>query len=480
MRTAAAIEALRSRMTALEARSVRPDTEVDRSLFAWFDPSCPCGLPPGECTTHHRARPAQRPPADPDWLVWLLLAGRGTGKTRSAAELVNHWARTEPGRLIGIVGPTFADMRDVMVTGASGIVRTSPPWFRPDWQPSKRLLSWPNGARAICLSADRSDRVVGHNFSRLWCDEVCLWETPRQTWDMLAMANRIGEDIRVIATTTPRPSKFLTELIESPSTRLTKESTFDNARHLSPQFIEHVKATYGNSRLGRQELFAEIIDVADHVVFSCFDPARNVSEDAAYHPGLPVHVAVDCGFSEVTAAVWFQVRPRGPINAVTVFGELVFDHAKQKAYAEAAARAIRAHGESLPCRGRLDSIRLDPYGASQGGGNGPAALESYEQTFGARFVGRWPGHRVLDGCDTVNLMLDQGLLTITPSCVKLRSALLNHAWKTHRGEPTSIPADEHPHADLCDALRGGIRDKLPMGAKVAPANLRQVQARNLF
>ena len=150
---------------------------TDRSPWDWYAETCPCGLAAGECTIHHRARAAQRPP-EGDWRTWLLLGGRAAGKTRTAAELVRHWAETGQARRIGLVAPTAADYRDTMIQGPSGLLAIAPPWDRPRFEPSKRRLTWPNGAIAICLSADQPERARGLQFDRLWCDELCAWPYP--------------------------------------------------------------------------------------------------------------------------------------------------------------------------------------------------------------------------------------------------------------------------------------------------------------
>ncbi len=142
------------RVSRLErARDRASPTIADRSPWDWFADACPCGLAAGECREHPRARTAQRPP-EGDWRTWMLLGGRAAGKTRTAAELVRHWAESGQARRIGLVAPTAADYRDTMIQGPSGLLAIAPPWNRPRFEPSKRRLTWPNGAIAICLSAD--------------------------------------------------------------------------------------------------------------------------------------------------------------------------------------------------------------------------------------------------------------------------------------------------------------------------------------
>src|SRR5437660_359674 len=137
-----------TRLDRLERRRRKVEvTGADRAPWDWYAEGCPCGLPPGECRAHPRARPGQRPPAG-DWRVFLLLGGRGAGKTRTAAELVRHWVETGCARRVGLIGATAADVRDTMIQGPSGILSISPPWSMPRFEPSKRRLTWPNGAIA--------------------------------------------------------------------------------------------------------------------------------------------------------------------------------------------------------------------------------------------------------------------------------------------------------------------------------------------
>jgi len=280
----------------------RSSTPADRSPWDWYDPACPCGLVAGECRDHPRARTAQRPPED-DWRTWLLLGGRAAGKTRTAAELVRHWAESGLASRIGLVAPTAADYRDTMIQGPSGILTIAPPWNRPRYEPSKRRLTWPNGAIAICLSADQPERARGLQFDRLWCDELCAWQYPQRMWETVLLCLRLGQQPRTVVTTTPRPIKLLTRILEDPTTRTSKEATFANARHLAPEFISEIAAMYEGTRLGDQELHAEIVDTSAAARFPSFSEARHVVERAEYVPGRKVRLAIDCGLSRHVGAL---------------------------------------------------------------------------------------------------------------------------------------------------------------------------------
>ncbi len=204
------------------------------------------------------ARPNQLPP-DGDWRVWLLLAGRGFGKTRTGAEMIRARAIARTARRLALVAPTAGDARDVMVEGESGILAISPPWERPRYEPSKRRLTWPNGAIATLFSADEPERLRGPQHDAAWCDELASWRYP-EAWDMLMFGLRLGSDPRVVVTTTPRPTKLLRELIADPAAVVTRGKTYENRANLAAAFFGQIIRKYQGTRLGRQELDAELLE----------------------------------------------------------------------------------------------------------------------------------------------------------------------------------------------------------------------------
>lgn len=203
------------------------------------------------------ARPEQLIPPG-DWRVFLILAGRGWGKTRTGAETVAEWVRSGKCRRIALVAPTAADARDVMIEGESGLLNVGQPQERPTYEPSKRRLTWPNGAIATVFSADKPDRLRGPQHDGAWADEIAAWRYP-EAWDQLMFGLRLGDDPRVVATTTPRPIPLIKELVESDTTYVVRGSTYDNRANLAPAFFEKIIARYEGTRLGRQELYAEIL-----------------------------------------------------------------------------------------------------------------------------------------------------------------------------------------------------------------------------
>jgi phage terminase large subunit-like protein len=208
------------------------------------------------------ARPEQLSP-EGAWLVWLILAGRGFGKTRTGAEWVRSEVESNRRSRIALVAPTAADARDVMVEGESGILAISPPWFRPIYEPSKRRITWPNGAIATVFTADEPERLRGPQHDGAWCDEPASWRYP-DAWDMLQFGLRLGDDPRVVVTGTPKPVKLIRDLRDrernGEGVIITRGSTYDNAANLAQPFLDAIKAKYEGTRLGRQELYAEVLD----------------------------------------------------------------------------------------------------------------------------------------------------------------------------------------------------------------------------
>jgi hypothetical protein len=459
------VRALATRAKRAEARSGPvPAVFTDRSPWDWYAELCACGLPPGECRAHPRARTSQRPPAG-DWRVWAYVAGRGAGKTRAGASWIQRRVDDGTMKLGCLIAPTAADIRDVMVEGPSGLVNVAPPWSRPRFESSKRRVEWPNGARAVCLSGEEPERARGLNIDTLWADELACWQRAESTWDLVMLALRAGTNPRALITTTPRRLAVLRRILDEATTVQTTDSTYANQAHLPPEFLSQIVSLYENTRLGRQEIYAEFLETTDGAWFTRFDPARHVSLEAEFHPAYFVRCAIDAGTSRHTAAVFFQVRnhPNSDRRSVTVFGDYhALDVVSQKN-----ARAIKLMADQLPCRGRLDLVRLDP-AASAKSSLGPAAYSEYEREFGSRIIARWPQHLVLDGLDTIENLLETGNLTIHPRCTRLKDAFRNYSRQRRGGQWIDFPADGHPEEDLMDALRGGIRDAMPAGLSPGP------------
>jgi phage terminase large subunit-like protein len=200
------------------------------------------------------------------WTTWLILGGRGAGKTRLGAEWVRAMVHGTPPyaarahRHIALIGETEHDAREVMVEGHAGILRMSSRSERPLWTATRRRLQWPNGAVAQVFSADDPESLRGPQFDAAWCDELGKWRHAEAAFDMLQFGLRLGARPRQLITTTPRPMPLIKRLVGDPRTRVTRAGTFANREYLSPAFFEAVVARYTGTRLGRQELDGELIE----------------------------------------------------------------------------------------------------------------------------------------------------------------------------------------------------------------------------
>lgn len=208
------------------------------------------------------AHAGQLPPAG-DWTTWLIMAGRGFGKSRAGAEWVREVARTTPGARIALVSASLAEARAVMVEGDSGVLAVSPARQRPRYEPSRRLLTWPNGAQATLYSAGEPESLRGPQQSHCWCDEIGKWDMAggraEMAWDNLQLGLRLGHAPQLLATTTPRAVPLVQRLLADPETRISRGSTMDNRANLPPAFLRMVRRAYAGSLLGRQELDGELV-----------------------------------------------------------------------------------------------------------------------------------------------------------------------------------------------------------------------------
>lgn len=221
------------------------------------------------------ARPQQIAP-EGDWNTWFINAGRGFGKTRAGVEWVRSKVKSGA-RRIAAIAATNSDIERVMVNGESGFLARC--WSgdktnkgavmgKPVWSPTKRLLTWENGAYVQFFSAEEPERLRGPQFEACWCDELAAWNRDRDTWDMLQFTLRLGKHPQVCVTTTPKPTKLVRDIMKNPKTVVTYGSTFDNSANLAATYLEAVKTQYEGTRLGRQELYAEVLDEASGALWS--------------------------------------------------------------------------------------------------------------------------------------------------------------------------------------------------------------------
>ncbi|HOB15380.1 MAG TPA: terminase family protein [Novosphingobium sp.] len=241
------------------------------------------------------AHDGQLPPGG-DWLAWLILAGRGFGKTRAGAEWVRAIAETDGSARIALIGASLGEARSVMVEGDSGLMAIAPHGMRPKFEPSKRQLVWPGGAQAMLFSAAEPESLRGPQHSHAWCDEVAKWDNAggkaQSAWDNLLLGLRLGANPQVVATTTPRSVALLARLVAHPEVAITRGRTRDNGRNLPPRFLSAMKREFGRSALGRQELDGELIEDIEGALWSraLLEQAREAS---AASPPVRVVVGVD-------------------------------------------------------------------------------------------------------------------------------------------------------------------------------------------
>ena len=205
------------------------------------------------------SRPKQRPPAEfvsGLKAIWLVMAGRGFGKTRLGGEWVREAVKTH--EFVNLIGATASDARDIMIEGESGLLRLCPKAERPSYVASKRQLQWPNGAKSLVFTADEPERLRGKQHEALWADEVGAWRYA-EAWDQAMLGLRIGKRPQAAITTTPRPTKLIKDLLKDPTCVVTRGSTYHNRKNLAPSFFEQILKKYEGTRLGRQELMAELL-----------------------------------------------------------------------------------------------------------------------------------------------------------------------------------------------------------------------------
>ncbi len=300
------------------------------------------------------ALPHQWPPAG-DWRTWVVLGGRGAGKTRAGAE----WVRAQvegagphdPGvaRRVALVGETYDQALAVMVKGESGLLACSPPDRRPRWVSSERRLVWPNGAEARVYSAHDPEALRGPQFDLAWADELAKWPKAQEAWDMLQFGLRLGRRPRAVVTTTPRDVAVLRDLLERDGTVRTHAATDANRAFLAESFVEEIRARYGNTRLGRQEIDGELLGDAEDALWT--RAGLDAARASEVPDGARVVVAVDPPVtghagSDACGIVVVGVVSEGPVPAwrAVVIEDCSVKAASPKQWAEAAAAAYHRHG----------------------------------------------------------------------------------------------------------------------------------------
>lgn len=236
------------------------------------------------------ARESQLEPIDAAWTTWMIMTGRGWGKTRTGAETVRKYAENARVADIAIAGATIGDVRDIQVEGESGLLAVSPPWFPCEFVTTRRLLRWPNGVRGHLYSGEEPERARGPNHGIVWADELPAWQYATQTWDNLMFGLRRLPS-KAIITTTPRPIKLIRELLKDPDVHVTKGSTYENP-HLTEAFFKRIVSRYEGTRLGRQELYGQVLEDTPGALWN-YDTIQANRVDSLPELLLRVAVAVD-------------------------------------------------------------------------------------------------------------------------------------------------------------------------------------------
>jgi len=326
------------------------------------------------------ARPPQTAPPG-DWRVWLVMAGRGFGKTRSGAEWVRLTAEADPQARIALIGASLVEARSVMVEGESGVIACCPPHSAPRFEPSLRRLTWDNGAQATLYSAGEPESLRGPQHSHAWCDEVGKWPFTgghaTRTWDNLLLGLRLGENPRIVATTTPRAVPLLRRLLdleEIGEVAVTRGSTIDNKRNLPRRFVEDIKREFAGTLLGRQELDGELIADQPGALWTRTLLER-CREARATVPPRRVVVAVDPPASAEGDACGIVVAALGEDG----IGRVLADASVEKASPERWARAVAAAAQAWSA----DRVVAE---ANQGGAMVESVLRAAELTLPVRLV----------------------------------------------------------------------------------------------
>jgi phage terminase large subunit-like protein len=299
------------------------------------------------------ALPHQMPP-EGAWKTWVILGGRGAGKTRAGAEWVRAQVEgatpLDPGRAkrVALVGETIDQAREVMVLGESGILACSPPDRRPEWNATRKMLTWPNGAVAQVFSAHDPESLRGPQFDAAWVDELAKWKKSQETWDQLQFALRLGANPQQVVTTTPQSVPALKAILQNPSTVMTHAPTDANRAYLAASFLEEVQTRYGGTRLGQQELEGILIEDAEGALWTtaALEAARTEVRDGFSRIVVAVDPPVtgkdnsdECGI--IVVGVCAEGPPRD-WRAVVLEDASV--RGSSAVWAEAAVRAYHRHG----------------------------------------------------------------------------------------------------------------------------------------
>lgn len=371
------------------------------------------------------ARPEQLPPTG-DWLTWVIKAGRGFGKTRPGAEWAIAQAKALPGCRIALVGKEPDDYRDTMIQGEAGILKRSPPWFRPTYQPSLRKVTWPNGSLGFCYSSETPDDLRGPAHHKAWLDEFCKFKHPKEVWDNLMLGLRLGDNPQALVTTTPRPIPIFKTILTDPKTVATGGSTYDNLPNLAPTFRDYILRQYEGTRLGRQELYAEMLEDVLGALWKRDWLERNRRPGA---PGLVrVVVAIDPSASDAdregAAEAGIMVGGKGEDGE----GYLLQDCSVRGSPDQWARRAVRAYRDH-----HADAIVAE---ANNGGEMVRLTLSTVDSTVPVKLV--YASRGKYTRAEPISALDEQGRLHLCGSFPELEDQLCT--WVPGEKSPDRLDA----------------------------------------
>jgi len=370
------------------------------------------------------ARKEQLPPPG-DWFIWLLRTGRGWGKTRTGAEWVINRARTGF-KKIAMIGQTKADVRDTMIElGESSIMSISPPWFRPEYEPSKRRLIWPNGAIGVVYSGDEPDQLRGPGHDSAWVDELAKFKYPKETWDNLELGLREGPNPQVVVTTTPRPIPIIRAILADRMAVSVQGHSSENRQNLTPKYVARVLERYEGTRLGRQELGGEVLEDNPNALWQ---PAQIEKFRVAKAPDLiRVVVAIDpeATSTENSSETGIVVAGLGADR----HGYILADHSERSTPQGWASRAIKSYYEFS-----ADRVIGE---ANNGGEMIEAVLRQVDTHVSYRAVHASQGKRTR--AEPVSALYEQGRIHHVGTFPEMEDQMCN--W---------VPGDKSP--DRMDAL----------------------------
>ena len=371
------------------------------------------------------ARPEQCEPVS-DWTYWLILAGRGYGKTRVGAEWVRKRCTSGLFRHVNMIAATADDARDIMIEGESGILAVCPDWERPVYRSSKRRLEWPNGCWSLIFTADEPERLRGKQHESLWADEVAAWRYP-ESWDQAMFGLRIGPSPRAVVTTTPRPTKLVKDLAAHPAAIVTVGTTYENRANLAAPFYDTIIGKYEGTRLGRQELNAEILDDIPGALWTRgnLDEFRIDKELGAPYRLARIIVGVDPAASSDpetgSAETGIVVAGHSPMDDREY---VIADYTVMDTPEKWAQRAVRAYREF-----EADMIVAEK---NNGGDMVRATIHAVDRNVPVKLV--WASRGKRTRAEPISALYEQGRVSHVGSFPQLEDQMCT--WVPDTGEPS--------------------------------------------